>query len=380
MTEPAPLSPVEEFFTAIQNAEHDKVRGLLKKEPPLLEAFHDAFYGATPLNVAVQFQDKEMIDLLLDAGADVERKSDWSEGPWSALQLALAFRHIDLAEHLVERGAKIDAHAAAGLGRIDILEGLLKENPEWVHERGGDGCFPLHFAATPEVCDLLLDFGADIDGRDIDHNSTPAQYALYQRGPVARHLITRGAEPDIFLAAHTGDTMLTRRLLIENPEVVNERITMERFPAPDSDAERWCIYAHYIGMNATPLHAAAAGNRPHEAILLLAAGCDVNATGGYDDASPLHVCAWNNHVACAESLIAGGAAIDQTSGEIHQNTSLGWAVVAGAVEMVELLLKRGAEKKDYFIKDARTGLAGAFREYTVVPLERYQAIIDLLDS
>ena len=47
-----------------------------------------------------------------------------------------------------------------------------------MHARGGDGQTPLHFASTVEVAEFLLENGAEIDARDVDHESTPAQYML----------------------------------------------------------------------------------------------------------------------------------------------------------------------------------------------------------
>lgn len=50
-----------------------------------------------------------------------------------------------------------------------------------VHARGGDGQTPLHCASTAQIAAFLLDHGADIDARDVDHESTPAQYMVSDR-------------------------------------------------------------------------------------------------------------------------------------------------------------------------------------------------------
>ena len=97
-----------------------------------------------------------------------------------------------------------------------------------MHARGGDGQLPLHFAATVEIAALLLDHGADINARDIDHESTAAQYMacsrqyLEWREPyrhdVARFLISRGAQTDILMASAIGDLALVERILNHDPE------------------------------------------------------------------------------------------------------------------------------------------------------------------
>jgi very-short-patch-repair endonuclease len=48
---------------------------------------------------------------------------------------------------LVERGAVIDAHAAARLGMISKLTELVAADQNVVHAKGGDGQTPLHFAS-----------------------------------------------------------------------------------------------------------------------------------------------------------------------------------------------------------------------------------------
>jgi hypothetical protein len=57
---------------------------------------------------------------------------------------------------------------------------MLDADPKRVHERGGDGQTPLHFARSREVVDLLLERGADPDARDVDHRATPAKWMLHQ--------------------------------------------------------------------------------------------------------------------------------------------------------------------------------------------------------
>ena len=74
-----------------------------------------------------------------------------------------------------------------------------------VNARGGDGQTPLHFASTVDIAAYLLDQGADIDARDVDHESTPAQYMIDDRQEIARYLIQRGCKTDILMAAALGD-------------------------------------------------------------------------------------------------------------------------------------------------------------------------------
>src|SRR5690606_2068599 len=123
-----------------------------------------------------------------------------------------------------------DVHAAARLGRTEKLRELLAMDPALIHARGGDGQTPLHFAANVEIAALLLEHGADIDARDIDHESTPAQYMARDRVDVARFLVTRGCRTDLLLATALGDIALVRQHLDADPACIHLRVSPEFFP------------------------------------------------------------------------------------------------------------------------------------------------------
>ena len=111
-----------------------------------------------------------------------------------------------------------------------------------MHARGGDGQQPLHEAKTVAIADFLLDRGAGIDVRCIDHKSTPAQYALVDRPDVCRRLLERGATPDIFMAARLGDVALATRLLDADPACVAARINEPGYaPVPPFNIYCWSI-------------------------------------------------------------------------------------------------------------------------------------------
>jgi len=81
---------------------------------------------------------------------------------------------------------------------------------------------------------LLLDHGADIDARDIDHESTGAQYIAssrqymewkeLDRHDIVRFLISRCAQTDILMASAIGDLSLVEPILNDEPET--SRITV----------------------------------------------------------------------------------------------------------------------------------------------------------
>jgi ankyrin repeat protein len=129
-------------------------------------------FGATPLIVAVEQASHELVDVLLANGANINQRSHWWAGGFHVLE-----DDHGLADFLIARGATLDAKSAAQLGRMDDLAALVAANPQAVHMRAGDGQTPLHVASTVAIAELLLSHGADIDARDVDHESTPAQDA-----------------------------------------------------------------------------------------------------------------------------------------------------------------------------------------------------------
>ncbi|MGH7655524.1 MAG: ankyrin repeat domain-containing protein, partial [Gemmatimonadaceae bacterium] len=201
--------PARDFAAAVQADDLALVRAMLDQDPALRHRLNDTMpglhFGGTPLIAAVNNKNREMVELLLGAGADVNQKSHWWAGGFGVLDYA-----VDLADFLISRGATLDACSAARLGRLDALSAIVRADPRRVHERGGDGKTPLHWAATIETAEFLLENGADIDARDVDHESTPLQYLIREHQDVARLLVARWADADIFAAAALGDLARAR--------------------------------------------------------------------------------------------------------------------------------------------------------------------------
>jgi ankyrin repeat protein len=200
--------------------------------------------------------DAAMVDVLLEFGADPNKRSEWWAGPFHALHVATG----EAAERLLAAGAVPDACAAAHLDNVELLESMLAAKPERVAERGGDGQTPLHFARSERVVDLLLDNGADIDARDVDHRATAAEWMLDRsrdagRYALARHLVQRGAAVDIFLAAALGLTDVARVMVQRDPALLDEHTGRGRYGnVPPSSSH---IYLWTIGSNCSPLDVAA---------------------------------------------------------------------------------------------------------------------------
>ena len=237
-----------ELLTAIKANDAAQVSAVIERHPEVRAALNDPLpynyhFRSTPLLAAVNARNREMIDVLLRAGADINARSDWWAGSFGVLDSATG-----LEAFLMERGARVDAHAAARMGMFGKLKELVAANPELVHGRGGDGQTPLHFASSVEIAEYLLARGAEIDARDIDHESTPAQYMAGKRQEVARYLVSRGCQTDLLMAAALGDLELVRRHLDADPALIRMTVSEHWFPKRDLRAGG-SIYTWVLGAN-----------------------------------------------------------------------------------------------------------------------------------
>ena len=303
----------------------------------------------------------EMLEVLLAAGADVNLRSQWENGPYTVLDNA----NEDTAQFLLGHGATLTANVAARLGWFDQLQRLIAADSALVHARGGDGQQPLHEAKTVSLADFLLDHGADVDARCIDHKSTPAQYALVDRPDVCRRLLERGATPDIYMAARLGDVALATRVLDADPAAAAARVNQAGYaPVPPMH-----IYCWTLGFGMSPhdvalkfghrdvrellearspapvrfLNAVIAGDEPAARALLDA---DASLLSSLTPAVHGHLALaiFHGQDRAAELMLRLG--FDETAPGVDGGTALHAACWVGNVRMVETLLERGRVKVD----------------------------------
>jgi hypothetical protein len=247
------LTPSLAFTLAVRDSDAARVRELLERHSELrarIDAPLESYgHGQHAMFAAVQRGDRATIDVLLAAGADIRKRTEWKPGGFGVLDDC----DPGMVQFLTERGAMLDAHSAARLGMIAELRAMVEADPEAVHARGADGRTPLHFASTVEIAEFLLANGAEIDARDGNYQSTPAQHMLrvehkrhypHGRQPVARYLVSRGCQTDILMAAALGDAGLTRRLLDADPDGIRVNVSEQWFP-------KGTVYVPLLGMHRT---------------------------------------------------------------------------------------------------------------------------------
>lgn len=246
--------PVEALTAAVKANSASLVTETLARYPVLRSRLNEPLpnYGfqAPALFAAVNHNNREMVDVLLEAGANINERTRWWAGSFGVLDSA----NSDLSSYLISRGAIVDIHAAARLGMIDRLRELLARDSQLVHARGGDGQFPLHFALSIEIARLLLDSGADIDARDIDHESTALEYMVSirpHRHDVAKYLISRGARADILAASAVGNLALVESILNDDPDTVCVTVSERDFPK-QNPRSGGSIYVFGFGITKSP--------------------------------------------------------------------------------------------------------------------------------
>ena len=253
------FTPIQQLLAAVCAQNAQRAEQVIEAHPELkTELNHPlATYGDLPLLfAAVQRSDRRSIDVLLQAGSDINQRGK----SWAGSRGILDECHPEMAEFLIGRGAIIDAHSAARLGMLEKLQDLVDADPTLVHARGDGGQTPLHFASTIQIAGFLLDRGADIDRRDLLHESTPAQYMVrvvqarhypHDRREIARYLVSRGAETDIMMACAFGDLPLVRRHIEADPDCVRIRISERYFPKSDPRSHG-TYYIPAFGRDRTP--------------------------------------------------------------------------------------------------------------------------------
>ena len=102
---PAIDADLVQQFVNDAHSDFDSVKKLLKKEPALTNA-----------------------------------SWDWGGGDWeTGLGAAAHMGRKDIAEYLLGRGARIDLFAAAMLGKLDIVQAVVADDPSVISEPGPHG-------------------------------------------------------------------------------------------------------------------------------------------------------------------------------------------------------------------------------------------------
>lgn len=134
------------------------------------------------LHVAARNQNYQICKMLIEFGADVNMFNVVGQ---SSLQIAEANFSFDIGRLLVkkrkEKKIRYNKALHISVRENDINACIIDNDSIDVNEIDEKMRTPLHVAiifASDEICDLLLEYGADVFAKDIN-NDTPIQLAFY---------------------------------------------------------------------------------------------------------------------------------------------------------------------------------------------------------
>jgi ankyrin repeat protein len=293
------------LLRAVGTGQIDTVRAMLAAAPELVNAVGPhPFWGGRPqpLHVSIETKRRDMFDLLLASGADINGSNEEYEY-WSPLMLTFHWDEPDMRRVLLEHGA-----------RIGLIEAMLMEDDALVEQmlRPGKSALPafepnagsiLAFARTPFAIDRVIDLGVSQDRKDRwDTTPIQAMSRLGPRGqPLVRHMVQRGLAIEPQEYARMGDKDTLAALVAASPDIArSDAVMMGAVDFSHYDLVTW----------------------------LLAQGANVNARTDWGSGhTALHSAAWNGDLRMAMLLVEAGADIHARDSE-HDNTPAGWAKVA----------------------------------------------------
>jgi ankyrin repeat protein len=412
----AAVSPLQDQIgAAIRKGDTAEATRMLRADESLIHACDR--HGGTPLHVAAEAGNQEMVAWLLNKRAN-PRKTDLSRlTPLDRAALAAdprnhaAEQFPAIAKPLLERGAPVTIHAAVALADAPRIRQLLTADPGVLRQipwrSGGLVALAVNHGHI-EIVRLLLDLGADVDERTVVEEleeaipswGMPLWYAamagrhdiaelLLNRGAdpnanvyasgwplrnawqnrddaMIRLLLDRGARPQPYMIGESNDAAEARRMLDADPSealakelaesaagsgaaaVLELALPLLNWPKDD---RRW----NWILIQ--PIRGMEADSTDREAFftcmeILLRHGIDANVCRRFGQTA-LHFTAARGgterrpnltgaeRARFAAMLLDHGARLDLRD-DLLQSTVLGWACRWGRMELVELLIARGA--------------------------------------
>jgi ankyrin repeat protein len=364
------------FYRAVRAGRRDIALWFLEQGYPPNRYYH---HHRTALMVAVEEREREVIATLLARGADPKARDDWGESvlsraaryegtPLSIVQLlveagaddldgalvqAVYYNNRRIVEYLLQRGADVNGRDSYGWSPLEASFRRGGDHPGMVRTliaAGADlrqpfshGWTMVHAAAQRawgKIMQVGLDAGVPVDSREPGLNSTPLMVAVQNGKNLAavKALIAAGADVNarasseiegqtpLIILAQYGDFWDMAETLINAGADVN---------ATDHQGLSALVYA--VERNAKMV-----------VRLLLEKGADANVRAlpqphlpaGYLGSSVLKIATEKKDSALVAALLQAGA--NANNPEAYNFTPLHQAAFNNNVAMVRLLLEHGA--------------------------------------
>jgi hypothetical protein len=192
------VAPEDPFIRAAQEDDMELLGSLISGKDVNLR---DLRSGTTALEHAVQNANREMVQMLLDAGANVNAANATGE---TALMMLDSDATSDLVWDLINAGADVNDRdkggttalmRAAGSDSLEALRTLLDASAK-VDLKNNDGMTALMFAASEGSVNparVLVLAGADLNASDKENKNALAYAAENDHTKVVRFLKSKGA-------------------------------------------------------------------------------------------------------------------------------------------------------------------------------------------
>ena len=301
---PPDEAEIAAFLLAVGDGEIETVRAALAARPALANAIgpHPYWGGRPqPLHVAIETKRRDLFDLLIDAGADVNgRNQDYDL--WSPLMLTFSRDREDMRETLLQLGARVGLVEAMMMEDDAAVAALLRPGQDALPEAANRGSL-LAFARTPFAIDRLLELGVSPDQKD--HWGTAPIEAMSRLGAsgraLVRHMIAHGVAAAPQEYARLGDREKLAALVDSDPAIArSDTVMMAAVDFGHHDIVRW----------------------------LLGLGANVNARTEVESRhSALHSAAWNGDLEMVRLLVESGADV-RARDDQHDAPPIGWAATS----------------------------------------------------
>ncbi|CEP01704.1 unnamed protein product (mitochondrion) [Plasmodiophora brassicae] len=302
-----------------------------------------------PLLIAASTGSLDLVELLVDAGADLLVKNAERQ---TALMIAASKGHADLVSYLLGRlladrrvparqfSANVNVIDDSGfsvlertalLGHAAVVRYLIEHGADVQaeYEDGERGVNALRMAAEGGhlslVVDLIDEFNADIDFHVPGVKSTALAGAARGHLDVVQELVRRGAKVNV----NHGETPLVVAAFDGHLDIVQYLVVEARAQVDFADAD-----------GITPLTAASTGGHLDVIEFLLASGAQVDLGDG---PQPLLYAAYFGHLDVVRLFVEHGHASINALGPNRSASALALAAVRGRLDVVEWLAGHGAE-------------------------------------
>ena len=293
------------LFIASQEGELNLVDILLKANADPNIPIED---GATPLYIAVEEKRLDIVNLLLKAKADTDLAMENGKNP---LYLASEFGHLGIVNSLIKGGANLDSqiddgatplYIASEFGNFDVVKALLGA--------GANPDLAMHDGDTPMIVSVRM-------------NNLDIFKALFEAGANPTLVNVRGF--DALASASAKGNLSIVKLLIE----YEKKNSIEDFSVALVLASG---YGHLEIVK-----------------VFLEAGADINSIPNLPDvASSLFLASQNGHLETVRTLLENGADVNSVYSKTN-SSPLNKALERGHLEIVNLLLAQ--ENIDISIED-----------------------------